>query len=283
MENTAKSQDRLDVLNRIKENERIGGDAFNQDVENDPPSHVLMPDEVDYLNHKLKNKVCRLIAYRMGQKMRKDHNKINQISVVGIENAKGITGGAIITSNHFGFFESACPSKVVKMLNKKKKMYIVIKEGNYSMPGPYGFLFRHCDTLPLSSNLDTMKNFHRAFSKVLEKKHFILIYPEQSMWWNYRKPRPQKNGAAHLAVKNNVPIIPCFVTMEDLDQIDSDGFPIQKYTIHVMKPLYPDPNKSLKENVKEMTDKNYQMCVDKYEEIYHTKLQYIEDENEESL
>ena len=30
-------------------------------------------------------------------------------------------------------------------------------------------------------------------------------------WWNYEKPRPQLRGAATLAVKNNVPILPVFV------------------------------------------------------------------------
>ncbi len=275
MEETVKSQDRLNVLDKIKEYEKEGGEAFFKDVEMDPPSKVLMPNDVDYLNKKLKNKICRQIAFAMGQKMRRVHNKLNQIEVLGIENAQGIDGGAIITSNHFGFFESACPSKVVKMLNKKKRMYIVIKEGNYQMPGAYGFLFRHCDTLPLSSNTETMKNFSHALSTILnKKKQFVLVYPEQAMWWNYRKPRPQRTGASHMAVKNNVPIIPCFVTMSDLDQIDDDGFPVQKYTVHVMKPLYPDPNKSDKENIKDLTDENYRMCVEKYEEVYHTKLEY---------
>ena len=143
------------------------------------------------------------------------------------------------------------------------------------MPGAYGFLFRHCDTLPLSSNTETMKNFSHALNTILnKKKQFVLVYPEQAMWWNYRKPRPQRTGASHMAVKNNVPIIPCFVTMSDLDQIDDDGFPVQKYTVHVMKPLYPDPNKSDKESIKDLTDKNYRMCVEKYEEVYHTKLEY---------
>ena len=35
------------------------------------------------------------------------------------------------------------------------------------------------------------------------------------MWNNYRKPRPTKTGAYRLAVNNDVPIIPVFITMED--------------------------------------------------------------------
>lgn len=274
------SEDRKIVLKKIAEYEKIGGDAFFNDVENDPPSKVLNPEDVDYLNKKIINHFKRLIACSMGNKLRKNTRKHNQIEVKGIENAYSIKGGAIITSNHFAHFESACVSKVAKELNKKARVYIVIREGNYTMPGVFGFLFKYCDTLPLSSNMHTMKNFHHALSEVLEKKHFVLIYPEQAMWWNYRKPRPQKIGAAHFACKNNVPIIPCFVTMEDLDTFENDGSVTQKYTIHVMKPLYPDPSKSIKENAINMTNENYEMCRRKYEEVYGKKLTYTCNDNE---
>lgn len=273
-----KSPERLEVIKKIKLYERMGNDAFFNDVENDPPSRVLNPEDVDYLDRKFLNRFKNIVARIIGNKLRKKTRKLNQIEVKGAENLEGVTGPAIITSNHFAHFESACASMVAKLLNKKKRLYIVIREGNYTMPGAFGFLFRHCDTLPLSSNIHTMKNFNEAFSKVLKKGHYILVYPEQSMWWNYRKPRPQKPGAARFACKNNVPIIPCFVTMEDLDQIDDDGFNLQKYTIHIMKPIYPDKDKTLKENVEEMTNLNYNLCKAKYEEVYGIKLTYTSEE-----
>lgn len=267
---------RIEVLKKIKQYETEGGESFFKDVENDPPAKELKPEDVDYLNKKFMNRFRRMIACKMGKKMRKDHNKLNQIEVIGIEKLQGIKYG-IITSNHFGFFESACASKVIAELNKRNKLYIVIREGNYSMPGPYGFLFRHCDTLPLSSNKDTMKNFTKALKEVLHKrKQFVLVYPEQSMWWNYRKPRPQRPGAAHFAVTNKVPLIPLFVTMSDLDELDEFGAPIQKYTVHVGDVMYADPNKTNKENIQEMTEKNYNFCVETYERVYQKKLVYGE-------
>ena len=48
----------------------------------------------------------------------------------------------------------------------------------------------------------------------------ILIYPEQSMWYNYRKPKPLKVGAFSFAVKNNVPVLPIFITCEDTENFD---------------------------------------------------------------
>lgn len=268
------SKERIEVLERIKKYEQEGGDSFFKDVENDPAPKELKPEDVDYLNKKFINKVKRLVAYKIGNVLRHKAKKIFQIKVEGIENAKGITGGAIITSNHFAHFESACISCVVKELNKRSKLKIVIREGNYTMPGLFGFLFRHCDTLPLSSNLATMKHFNYALSDSLSNNQFVLVYPEQSMWWNYRKPRPQKSGAAYFAARNNVPIIPCFVTMKDTDKLDNDGYPIQQYTIHVMKPIFPDNTKTPKENAISMTELNYQLCKEKYEEVYNTQLVY---------
>lgn len=276
-----KAQDRIEVLEKIENYEKEGGDSFFKDVENDPPHQILMPGDVDYLNKKYINRFKHFFAYRLGNYIRRKAKKMYKIKVEGIEKVKGLKGGAIITSNHFAHFESACVSCVVKKIRRGAKLYIVIREGNYTMPGIFGFLFRYCDTLPLSSNFRTMKNFNDALSKVLKRKKFVLVYPEQSMWWNYRKPRPQRTGAAHFAVKNNVPIIPCFVTMKDSNEVGKDGFPLQEYTIHVMDPIYPDPNKSIKMNVEEMTNKNYELCKAKYEEVYGEQVTYTCDETHE--
>ena len=75
-----------------------------------------------------------------------------------------------------------------------------------------------------------MKDMDKAverLTRAVSEGEKILIYPEQGMWWNYRKPRPMTNGAFRFAVNNNVPVIPLFITMKDTDSIDGDGFPIQ--------------------------------------------------------
>ncbi len=275
-------QERLEILNRIKEYEKLGGAYFNKDVENDPPSKELKPEDVDYLYKKFKNKFKHFLGVRLGNKVRRKAKKTYDVELVGLENIKDFKGPFIITGNHFAHLESICETLVCKHVNKHKKMYIVIKEGNFQMPGAYGFLFKYCDTLPLSSNIHTMKLFNEAVTEVLKKGNFILIYPEQAMWWNYEKPRPQLRGAATLAVKNNVPILPVFVTLSNQDALDEFGFPLKKYTVHILKPIYPDPNLSLKEDSIRMTNNNYEQCVSKYEEVYGKKLVYG-DENEEVL
>ena len=96
---------------------------------------------------------------------------------------------------------------------------------------------RHCNTLPLSSNFKTMEKFIAAVDRVLEKNQFVLVYPEQGMWWNYRKPRPLQKGAFSFAARNNKPVLPVFITMEDSDVLDDDGFYVQEYTVHFCEPI----------------------------------------------
>ena len=95
------------------------------------------------------------------------------------------------------------------------------------------------------------------------------------MWWNYKKPRPLKIGAFKLAATNNAPILPCFITMEDTNNLASNGSIIQAHTIHFLEPIYPDNTKTPKENAKEMMEKNYNSWVKVYEKTYHKKLEYL--------
>jgi 1-acyl-sn-glycerol-3-phosphate acyltransferase len=158
---------------------------------------------------------------------------------------------------------------------KKRKLFRVIREGNYtSFPGFYGKLMRSCNTLPLSSNPETMKEFVRGVLYHLENGHFVLVYPEQSMWWNYKKPKPLQKGAFYFAAKAKVPVVPCFITMQDTDIMGEDGFPVQEYTIHVGEPIYPDTEKRVGQNTQEMMDKNYQIWKEIYETVYGIELKY---------
>jgi 1-acyl-sn-glycerol-3-phosphate acyltransferase len=269
-----RSPERLKILERIAELERLGGDSFYIDVEDDPSGHELRPDEVDYLRKKPISKIKTLGARAMAAILQPLVRKDLQITVEGEENLAGIKGAAIITSNHFSIFENIAVKEVADRVQGKHRFYRVIKGLNFFQPGWVGFLMKNCDTLPLSKNLKTLRLFEAALERILAKGGLVLVYPEQAMWWNYRKPRPPKAGAYHYAAKFEVPIIPCFVTMEDTDVPDGYGFPKQKYTIHVMPPLYPDPQKTNRENERTMQAENYRLCLEKYREVYGTECKY---------
>lgn len=272
------SEDRLEILEEIEKLEREG--RFDVDPEKDPPTIVLTPDNVDYLNTKSSSKIKSIVANKLAERFFDDllrNNKLIIKKVNGIEYLDNLASGAVLTCNHFNPFDSFTVEKVFRTSKqgKNKKLYKVIREGNYTnFPGFYGFLFRNCDTLPLSSNLKTMTEFIDAVDKILQRGEFILIYPEQSMWWNYRKPKPLKNGAFKIATRNNVPIVPIFITMEDSNIIGDDGMPVQEYTVNIEEPIYPNNNLSRKENVETMKNRNFQVWRKVYEDFYRIPLEY---------
>ncbi|MBQ7351513.1 MAG: 1-acyl-sn-glycerol-3-phosphate acyltransferase [Clostridia bacterium] len=275
-ETIEKSPERIAVLERIQEFERL--EKWNDDVEEDPESSELMPDQVDYLNKKLSSKIATYFANRWGtrfyEKMIKDGQFIIK-EVSGIENFLSVKGGAIITCNHFNVCDNYAVWRSIKPYMGRKRLYKVIKEGNYTnSPPPFGLVMKHSNTLPLSRNKETMKNFMSAMDTLLKRGEKILIYPEQAMWYNYRKPRPLKSGSFRFAVASDVPVIPVFITMKDSENIGADGFPIQEYYVHFLEPIYADKSLPRKECTDKMREENYQKWVQCYEKFYGKKLKY---------
>ena len=267
---------RVAIAAKIEEFERTG--RFDEDVEEDPPTKPLLPEDIEYLDKSLGYR-CRSAAAFAGAHIFFRTLQLKRDLVlkptVGLEHLKSVPGGAIITCNHFHPMDSFIMQLVFDASHHKGKLYRVIREGNYtSFPGFYGFLMRNCNTLPLSANLNTMKKFLKATRQVLEDGHCLLIYPEQSMWWHYRKPKPLKPGAFDMAVKNNVPVIPCFITMVDNRKIGSDGFPVQEYTPRLGAPIYPDqtlPKAAARDQLRRQVES---YCRGTYEQVYGIPLTY---------
>ncbi len=278
-----KSEDRLRVIKNIKKSVLDG--KFNNKVEEN--DHVVTFEDrqrvilnYDSKKRKLKNKMEYIVARNITDKITCEINK--QTEIVGIENIKDINTGAIITSNHFSKVDNTIIRYMMQKINKAKDFGIVVQETNFFMPGGLGWLVRNNKTIPLSMDHKYMsKNFIPTIKELLEKKNFILIYPEEEMWFNYKKPRPLKPGAYHYAAKYNVPIIPCFVKIDDLDKVGEDGFKKSKYTLYVMPPIYPDKNKDLRSNKEEMMKKDYELKVKAYETAYNKKLDYKFNEKED--
>ena len=273
-----KSAHKLELLRRIAELEEK--QLWHLDVEDDPETYPLMPDKVDYLNEKLsskiKNKIANIAGARFFDKMIANRQLIIK-EVRGIENFTAVTGGKIVTCNHFSVGDNYAVWVALRDHMAGKLLYKVIREGNYTNPPkPFGLFMRHCNTLPLSSQIATMKKFLQAVNVLLKRGETILIYPEQGMWWNYRKPKPMQYGAFTLSVRNKTPIVPIFITMEDSDVLDGDGFFVQEYTIHILPAIYPDGSLSSADAKKKMKNENYEAWVRVYEEFYKKPLVYGE-------
>ena len=279
MSSTTVSPERQAILDKIKENERAG--LFNEPVENDPEAPELLPDQVDYLRKKLSTKLKTRMANFLGDHyflglIKKDVMVID--GVEGEEHLSALANGAIVTCNHFSPFDNYIVFHCIRKYLPRKYLYKVIREGNYTnFPGLYGFLFRYCNTLPLSRNRRTMINFMSAINTLLKRGETVLIYPEQEMWWNYKKPRPYKVGAFKIAHRAGVPVVPTFITMQDdKERLDGDNYPVQRHTLHIMPPIYPEGL-----TPEEMMEKTYEACKAKYEEVYGIPLVYESEESEE--
>ena len=135
-------------------------------------------------------------------------------------------------------------------------------------------MMRHANTMPLCSGLSALKEFYSGMETLLARGEKILIYPEQAMWFNYRKPRPLKPGAFRFAAKYNVPVIPVFVGMKDSRETDDDGFPVQELYVHYLPAIFPDGDMSVRKNTESMMKCNYEAWVETYEKFYNVKLKY---------
>lgn len=264
------------VIKNIEKN--IRNNELNKKVEvNDP---TLTEEELNVAlkrfygirKHKiiyfLESRFAYLFVDILG--MRLNHS----VEIEGLENLNNINNGGIVTSNHFNPLDNMAVRKMIKK-RYKKNIYIVSQETNLAMPGFLGYLVNSLNIIPLCKGPNyIIKTFKPELKKVLDKNNYVLIYPEEEMWFNYRKPRPCKRGAYQFAAEMNKPIISCFVEIIDTDKTDNGEFNQVKYVVHVLKPIYPDSSKSPKENSKIMAEIDYKQKIKAYEKAYNTKLDY---------
>ncbi len=265
---------KVEVIKNIKK--AVENNELNKKVEVGDP-HLTLEEKQDIikkyisskskLSYKIKNSIARFIIATVSNVQNRE------TEIIGIENIKDIKTGAIITSNHFNPLDSTVVQKAIK--KSKKKMYIVGQEENLAMKGIIGFIMNYSDIIPISNQISYMKKyFSKILEELLQKNNYILIYPEQEMWFNYKKPRTLKPGAYYYAAKNNVPIISCFVEIREKEEKDNSEFYKVKYIIHILPPIYPNAEKTAKENEIIMMEKDYEQKKMAYEQAYKKKLDY---------
>ncbi len=262
---------RRDVISAMRECEKNG--TFDSHV--DPiPEELIIPVTEDYhypcnrtLFEKIKYGLQKTFIVRPFTIY---NSKVNyKLKVVGRENLKGLKG-AVLTCNHVDKFDCLA----VKYGARGHKTYVVAAPFN-NMKGFLGEMMRAGDMLPMNTTVHGTAMFNKVVERVIVKeKNFLLIYPEASMWWHYKKPRPYKDGAFYIAEKYNVPIVPQFLTYRESGKLDEEGLPILYYTLHIMPPIYPRPEYSKKENIAYLRESAYEACKNTYEKVYGTELKY---------
>lgn len=251
---------------------------FHSKVELDDP--ILTAEQSKRITeHYVQSK--DLLSYKMysmiGISLAKAATRIinRNTEIIGMEKIPKDLGGVLITSNHFNPLENTVIRHLTNKLGRKD-LGIISQTSNFAMTGSISFLMNYADTIPISTEPRYLARdfLYIMQERLVEKKHAILLYPEQEMWFNYRKPRPPKNGAYFYAAKLNVPIISCFVEIVDTDEDDTDEFRKVRYVLHVLDVLYPDTEKSVKENTEFLAAMDYALKKKCYEEVYGKPLSY---------
>ena len=269
--------DRKAVIQNIKTLAESG--QFHQKVElNDPVLTAEQSREITDRYMENRKQILFKIKTFFGVLLDKTAARIinKNTEIVGLEKIPRELGGTLITSNHFSPLENTVIRHLTNTLGRRK-LGIISQTSNFAMTGILGFIMNYADTIPISTD---PRYLARDFLSVLkerlvEKKHAILLYPEQEMWFNYRKPRPPQNGAYFYAAKLNIPIISCFVEMADLPEDDTAEFKKVKYILHILDVLYPDPQKSVKENTEALGERDYTLKKECYEAVYGKPLTYV--------
>lgn len=269
-------ENRKAVIENIKTSAE-NGQFYNKVELNDP---VLTPEQSreitdfyvenrKHLTFKMKTALGVLLAKTAAKIINKN------TEILGLEKIPKDLGGVLITSNHFSPLENTVIRCLTNTLGRRK-LGIISQTSNFAMTGIVGFLMNYADTIPISTDPHYLaKDFlYLLKERLVDKKHAILLYPEQEMWFNYRKPRPPKNGAYFYAAKLNIPIISCFVEMVDTDQDDTAEFKKVKYILHILDVLYPDQNKTIKENIEALGVMDYTLKKNCYEFVYGKELTY---------
>lgn len=226
------------------------------------------PGRIQTAGYHLKNKTARGLVEAVTRGVNRN------TEITGLEHLRQIHTGAIITSNHFNPLDNTAVRSALKKAGKNR-LYIVSQAGNFAMKGVIGFVMNYADTIPLGKDQDYMTGaFPDLIRGILRSGQYVLIYPEQEMWFNYRKPRPLKRGAYYYAARFHVPVISCFVEQVEIKEKENDEFNKVRYVVHILEPIFPDLQKSVRENSMEMMNRDYEQKRLAYEKAYGRKLTY---------
>lgn len=267
--------DREPVIENIKAAEAAGDFYRKVELDDPDPSRERRREIVESFcerRHGTKYKLRSMVARSSASLITSGLNRDTEI--VGLEKLQGLGGGAFITSNHFSPIENTAVRMLTRALHGR--LYIVTQVSNMEMPGFIGFLMNYADTVPLSDDPHYLEGeFIEMLREIIKKRDYVLIYPEQEMWFNYRKPRPPKRGAYYFASKLSAPVISCFVEQLDSGEPESRaGFNRIKFRLHVLDVLRPDGEKSVRENSMDLCKLDYRLKTEAYERVYGRPLSY---------
>ena len=174
---------------------------------------------------------------------------VYDLEIEGKENLRDIKESVITVSNHVLFLDCA----MIGLAFRDKKIYYTTQEESFKIPFVRK-LIKLLRAIPIPKSIENRKNFLKAINKLLEE-NIVHVYPEASLWPYCRKIRNFKNGAFDIAVRNQVPIIPCVFTFREPTGIRKMFKKKKDVTLKILKPIIPDSDKYIRQQVEELKEK----------------------------
>ena len=257
-----------EMLDKIAEYEKAG--KLNEHLDTNIAPYIPVTKDYKYLPTNIFAKIKRALqtAFVINP-FCKEANKIFATEVVGKENIKGIKN-AVVVCNHVNKLDCMA----IRYALAPRKTYFTAAEFN-NMQGFLGNMMRAGGLLPMSNNFSAQKNFLKTTEKLLQSKNFITFFPERAEWWCYLKPRPQFDGAYKIAIQNNVPVVPIFITFRGTEESRKSPLGIKQFVVHILKPIYASNKVTTKENIKQMKENCEEQWWQTYENFYHKKREQI--------
>ena len=169
-----------------------------------------------------------------------------------------LSSGAVTVSNHVHLWDYIC---VMKAVHNYKWPYLLA--WNKNVNGESGPLVRMVGGIPIPEHdVEATVAFSKAIKRLFEENNFLQIYAEGSMWEYYAPIRPFKIGAASLAIKNNVPILPMAFSYRKPGWIRRKIFKqIALFTLNIGEPLKANPDLDKSAQIEDLTIRTHKAIV----------------------
>ena len=170
--------------------------------------------------------------------------------VDGIENLRKVSGGKVTISNHIHPMDCTMNG----IINFPERTYFPTLATNFQIP-IIRHLIRILYAIPIPKKQRQKEEFFEQINKALLDGKTVHMYPEASLWPYCQKIRNFKNGAFDMAVRNQVPVVPCVFTFREPTGIRKLFKRKKDVTLKILKPVYSDGDKYIRQQMEELKER----------------------------
>ena len=160
--------------------------------------------------------------------------------------------GYFLYGNHTNIYDAFIPHT---QISRFKKTYIIANPDAVSIKGTKNLVMM-LGALPTPSSAQSVKNFNAAIEKRISQKRVVVIYPEAHIWPFYNGLRSFSDISFQYPAKFDAPVIAMVTTYRKPKHV---VFKRRRPFIDITlsEPIYPNPELSVRENMKYLRDSVY--------------------------